>query len=113
MEGRAFRLDLLDASEKERLGYASSQGFFILLKNEGPLGLSQQITVDLDRLRISQQLLYGRVIDCSHSVAPSPPCLSRGRQIWLQCRDTGRSVAVGQWARSANSRRMPYISIFL
>ena len=27
VEGRAFRLDLLDASERQRLGYASSQSF--------------------------------------------------------------------------------------
>ena len=73
VEGRAFRLDLLDASERERLGYASSQSFFILLKNERAFGLSQQITVDLDRPRISQQLVYGRVTDCSHSVALSTP----------------------------------------
>jgi len=37
--------------------------------------------------------------------ASTPCCRSRGRQIWLQCRDTGRSVAVGQWARSASFGR--------
>jgi len=34
----------------------------------------------------------------------STPCRrSRGRQIWLQCRDTGRSVAAHQLALSARS----------
>ena len=37
----------------------------------------------------------------------TPCCRSRGRQVWLECRDTGRSVAVGQWARSANSGSTP------
>ena len=74
VDGRAFRLDLLDASERERLGYASTQTFFILLKNRRARGFGQQITVDIDRPRISQQLVYGRVTDCSHSVALLTPC---------------------------------------
>ena len=37
----------------------------------------------------------------------SIPCYrSRGRRMRLQCRYSGRSVVVGQWVRSATSRRL-------
>ena len=44
-------------------------------------------------------------ISMPRTAALGPCCRSVGRQIWLQCRDTGRSVAVGQRARSATSGR--------
>ena len=44
-----------------------------------------------------------RWVSMPRTAALGPCCRSRGRQIWLQCRDTGRSVAVGQWARSVES----------
>ena len=45
-----------------------------------------------------------RCISMPRTTAVDPCCRSRGRQIWLECRDTGRSAVVGQWARSTRCR---------